>query len=50
MTNKPKNIGFWIFSVIVISHIILYILALIQVISPIKNYLIKKINNYKDYL
>ena len=50
MTNKPKNIGFWIFSVIVISHIILYILALIQGVSPIKNYLIKKINNYKDYL
>ena len=50
LSNKSNNIGFWIFTVIVIIHIILYIWAFVQGVSPIKNYLIKKINEYNQYI
>ena len=47
-SNKLKNIGFWIFSVIILVHIPLYVLFFINGIIPIKQFIINEMvkNHY----
>ena len=44
--NKVKNIGFWIFSFILISHIILLCIYFYKGVNPIKEYLVKEMIDY----
>lgn len=45
-SNKLKNIGFWIFSVIIIGHIPLYILFFLNGITPIKQYIVNEMKKF----
>ena len=44
--NKNKNIGFWLFLIIIIGHIPLYILFFKNGIDPIKRYIINEMEKY----
>ena len=46
ITNKYKNIGFWVFLVIVIGHIPLYVLFFKNGINPIKKYIRNEMEKY----
>ena len=49
-SNKLKNIGFWIFSVIIIGHIPLYILFFLNGITPIKQYIVNEMKKYHYFV
>ena len=45
--NKFENIGFWIFTILILGHIPIYIIYFIKNVNPIKEYIsgeIKKFN------
>ena len=44
--GKPKNIGFWIFFILAITHIPLLIFYFSKGITPIKHYLLKEMSKY----
>ena len=48
--NKLKNIGFWIFSIIIIVHIPLFVLFFKNGITPITNYIINEMKKYHYYI
>ena len=48
--NKLKNIGFWIFSIIIIVHIPLFVLFFKNGITPITNYIINEMKKYHYYV
>ena len=50
ITNKKDNIGFWVFSVIIICHIPLYIMFFLKGISPIKEFIINEMKKYHYYI
>ena len=50
LSNKLKNIGFWIFSIIILGHIPLYILFLINGIIPIREYIINEMKKYHYFI
>ena len=45
-TNKKKNIGFWVFLIIIIVHIPLYVLFFKNGIFPIKKYIENEMQKY----
>ena len=45
-TNKKKNIGFWIFLILIIVHIPLYVLFFKNGINPIKKYIENEMQKY----
>ena len=47
--NNLKNIGFWIFLIIIVAHILLYVLFFINGITPIKKYVIEEMNKFGYY-
>ena len=46
LTYKNKNIGFWVFLIIIIVHIPLYVLFFKTGISPIRKYIEKEMQKY----
>ena len=50
ISNKKNNIGFWLFSIIIICHIPLYIMFLLKGISPIKEFIINEMKKYHYYI
>ena len=48
--NKLKNIGFWIFTIIIIVHIPLFVLFFKNGITPITNYIINEMKKYHYYI
>ena len=44
--NKLKNIGFWIFVIVIIAHIIIIIHYSINTINPINKYIISQMKKY----
>jgi len=50
LSNKKGNIGFWLFSVIIICHIPLYIMFFLKGISPIKEFIINEMKKYHYFI
>ena len=50
ISNKKNNIGFWLFSIIIICHIPLYILFFLKGISPIKEFIINEMKKYNYFI
>ena len=48
--NKLKNIGFWIFLIIIVGHIPLYILFFIEGIKPIKKFISTEMRKFSYFL
>ena len=48
--DKLSNIGFWLLTIISISHIPLYVLFFIRGINPIKNYIITEMKKYHYFV
>ena len=46
LKNKLNNIGFWIFTILVLTHIILLIIYYYNGIKPIKKYIMKEMIEY----
>ena len=44
--NKGKNIGFWLFLVLIISYIALIILYFYKGIKPLKEYIFREMEKY----
>jgi len=44
--NKLKNIGFWIFSIVIIAHIVIIIHYSINTINPINRYIISQMKKF----
>ena len=49
LTDKLENIGFWLFGILIISHIPIYAYYFIKGINPIKTYIHDEMNN-KGYV
>jgi len=49
-SNKKNNIGFWLFTIIIIAHIPLYIKFFDKGISPIKEYIVNEMTKYHYYV
>ena len=49
LTDKLKNIGFWLFGILIISHIPIYTYYFIKGINPIKTYIHDEMHN-KGYV
>ena len=50
ISNKKDNIGFWLFSTIIICHIPLYIMFFLKGISPIKGFIINEMKKYHYFI
>ena len=50
VSNKSNNIGFWLFTIIIIVHIPLYIKFFDKGISPIKEYIVNEMTKYHYYV
>ena len=50
LSNKKDNIGFWLFSAIIICHIPLYIMFFLKGISPIKEFIINEMKKYHYFI
>ena len=44
--NKLKNIGFWIFAIVILAHIVIIIHYSINTINPINRYIISQMKKY----
>ena len=49
-SNKLKNIGFWVFSTIILGHIPLYIVFFMTGISPINKYIIEEMKKFHYFI
>ena len=50
VSNKSNNIGFWLFTLIIIAHIPLYIKFFDKGISPIKEFIVNEMTKYHYYV
>jgi len=50
VSNKSNNIGFWLFTIIIIAHIPLYIKFFDKGISPIKEFIVNEMTKYHYYV
>ena len=50
ISNKKSNIGFWLFSFIIICHIPLYVMFFRNGISPIKEFIVNEMKKYHYYI
>ena len=50
LSNKLKNIGFWVFSTIILGHIPLYIIFFMTGISPINKYIIEEMKKFHYFI
>ena len=50
VSNKSNNIGFWLFTIIIIAHIPLYIKFFDKGISPIKEYIVNEMTKFHYFV
>jgi hypothetical protein len=50
VSNKSNNIGFWLFTLIIIAHIPLYIKFFDKGILPIKEFIVNEMTKYHYYV
>ena len=50
VSNKSNNIGFWLFTIIIVIHLPLYIRFFDKGISPIKEYIVNEMTKFHYYV